>query len=107
MPTGYLKRASSLAALGLAIAGCGGDALLVDITPTSTPALVTAKTIVRASPAELYEYRVWTRDGRSVLVPSEDRGYEPGSCVTLGESLHPTWPRIKPAPPAACAKYAS
>ena len=96
----HLRRAGILVALF--VSGCGGNALLVDITATSTPARVTAKSVVRASPADLYEYRVRTMDGRSVLLASEDRGYEVGSCVTLGESLHPTWPRIKPAPQAAC-----
>ena len=100
-----LRGIALLAALGLA--GCGGDALLVDLTATSTPARVTAKSTVRTSAGDLQEYRVRTRDGRSVLVASEDRGYEVGSCVTLGESLHPAWPRIKPAPQAACATIAS
>lgn len=107
MDTLPLRKAGGLAALCLAIAGCGGDALLVDVGATSTPARITAKNVVRASPADFYEYRVTTRDGRSVLVSSEDRGYEVGGCVTLGESWHPTWPRIKPAPQAACVRITS
>ena len=105
MDSRSLRTASLVAALFLA--GCGGDGRLVDITATSTPARVTAKGTVRTSTGDLQEYRVRTRDGRSVAVPSEDRGSVVGSCVTLGESLHSTWPRLKPAPQAACARIAS